>query len=206
MFSIFLFSASRGDAASRVVLLPDKTELSGAHVTQHLLLESVVDGRFTAEKTAAAKFTSANAKIATVDEEGVVHPAANGETTITATVNGQSATAEIKVTGIGHDAPRSFRNEVQPVLAKMGCSMGACHGALAGKGGFKLSLRGYDADADYWAMTRQALGRRVDKLEPARSLVLLKPTRAVRHAGGKKLEAGGPDYRVLAEWIAAGAP
>ena len=44
----------------------------------------------------------------------------------------------------------SFRNHVEPVLAKAGCNSGACHGALAGKKGFKLSLRGYDPDGDYF--------------------------------------------------------
>ena len=55
----------------------------------------------------------------------------------------------------------SFRNDVQPVLTKMGCNSGACHGALAGKNGFKLSLRGYDDAGDFRALTRDALGRRI---------------------------------------------
>ena len=46
---------------------------------------------------------------------------------------------------IAGDAPITFRNNVQPVLAKAGCNAGACHGAAAGQNGFKLSLRGYDA-------------------------------------------------------------
>src|SRR5207248_3280116 len=54
----------------------------------------------------------------------------------------------------------TFRNHVQPVLAKMGCSSGACHGAAAGQNGFKLSLRGYDDEGDYLTLTRNALGRR----------------------------------------------
>ena len=93
-----------------------------------------------------------------------------------------------------------------PVLTRAGCNSGACHGALAGKGGLKLSLRGYDPDADHFVLTRQACGRRVDREEPAKSLMLLKPTLAVPHGGGQKLEVGSPEYRVLADWIAAGAP
>src|SRR5438552_18723944 len=82
------------------------------------------------------------------------------------------------------DTP-SFRNDVIPMLTKVGCNSGACHGALAGKGGLKLSLRGYDPAADHFVLTRQALGRRVDKVEPARSLLLRKPTLAVSHGGGQ---------------------
>lgn len=100
----------------------------------------------------------------------------------------------------------SFRNHVIPVLTKAGCNSGACHGAAAGKNGFSLTLRGYDPDADYEALTREAAGRRVNKLEPAKSLVLLKPTETVPHMGGKCFEPESPEYRVIARWIAAGMP
>jgi hypothetical protein len=100
----------------------------------------------------------------------------------------------------------SFRNHVIPVLTKMGCNSGPCHGAAAGKNGFALTLRGYDPEADYNTLTRQAAGRRVNTLEPAKSLMLLKPTKAVPHVGGKRFEPDSPEYRVIARWIAAGAP
>ena len=101
--------------------------------------------------------------------------------------------------------PWSFRNHVIPLLTRAGCNSGACHGALAGKGGLKLSLRGSIRQRSFRA-DPAGLGRRVDRKEPARSLVLLKPTQAVPHGGGQKIEAGSADYRVLADWIAAGAP
>lgn len=100
----------------------------------------------------------------------------------------------------------SFRNEVIPMMTKVGCNSGGCHGALAGKGGLKLSLRGYDPESDHFVLTRQTLGRRVDTVEPSASLLLLKPTMAIPHGGGQKLEVGSPDFQVLADWIAAGAP
>lgn len=103
------------------------------------------------------------------------------------------------------DAP-SFRNEIQPILAKFGCSGGACHGAAAGQNGFKLSLRGYDDEGDYVALTRHALGRRIIPNDPARSLMLLKPTGAVPHKGGKKFDTDSLEYKILADWIASGAP
>jgi hypothetical protein len=100
----------------------------------------------------------------------------------------------------------TFRHHVLPVLTKTGCNAGACHGAAAGKNGLALSLRGYDPAADYDALVRQAAGRRVNRLEPARSLLLLKPTEVVPHMGGSRFEAGSPEYDVLARWVAAGAP
>jgi len=100
----------------------------------------------------------------------------------------------------------SFRNNVQPVLAKSGCNAGACHGAAAGQNGFKLSLRGYDDEGDYNVLTKQALGRRVNLNDPGRSLMLLKATATVPHKGGKRFEVDSQEYKILSEWIAAGAP
>lgn len=98
----------------------------------------------------------------------------------------------------------SFRNHVIPVLTKAGCNSGACHGAASGKNGFSLTLRGYDPAADYDVITRQAGGRRVNKLEPAKSLILLKPTEVVPHLGGKRFEPGSAAYQVLSGWLASG--
>lgn len=99
-----------------------------------------------------------------------------------------------------------FRNQVQPILAKFGCSTGACHGAAAGQGGFKLSLLGYDNLGDHLAITHAANGRRVVLEDPARSLLLLKAAKMVPHKGGEKIKAGSPEYNILADWIAHGAP
>jgi hypothetical protein len=113
----------------------------------------------------------------------------------------------LAVQGVAGEAKQwSFRNHVQPVLAKAGCSSGACHGAAAGQGGFKLSLRGYDDEGDWRAITRNALGRRIVLNDPARSLLLLKPTTAVPHKGGKRFDVDALEYKILSEWIAAGAP
>ncbi len=83
--------------------------------------------------------------------------------------------------------------------------MGACHGALAGKGGFRLSLRGYDADLDYQSIVHELGGRRVQIERPAYSLLLTKPTGALPHKGGLRLDTKSNDYRLLAQWIAGGA-
>lgn len=100
----------------------------------------------------------------------------------------------------------SFELDVMPILSKAGCNGGGCHGALAGKAGFRLSLFGYDPHADYLAITRDARGRRIDFADPGASLVLTKPTTALAHKGGKRLDVGSADYQLLAAWIAAGCP
>ena len=85
----------------------------------------------------------------------------------------------------------SFRNEVMAVLSRAGCNMGACHGNLNGKGGFKLSLRGQDPERDLAALTREQLGRRTDPENPEASLILQKATARLPHSPAV-LIAGGP--------------
>jgi len=99
-----------------------------------------------------------------------------------------------------------FLNDVLPVLTKAGCNMGGCHGAAAGKGGFKLSLLGYDPDADYEAITRGAGGRRIARSQPDNSLFLRKPTFGVFHKGGQRFPVNSPEYRLLRAWIVGGMP
>ena len=100
----------------------------------------------------------------------------------------------------------SFRNDILPVLSKAGCNSGGCHGALAGKGGFRLSLNAYDPATDHYNITREMRGRRVEFSNPARSLFVIKPTAAVRHKGGKVLHEDSKDYQLLLKWIQQGAP
>jgi hypothetical protein len=99
----------------------------------------------------------------------------------------------------------SFRNDVLPVLSKMGCNSGACHGALAGKGGFRLSLHGYDPKSDHFNTTREARGRRLEMSDPGRSLLLTKPTGVVPHKGGVRFTEDSASYKILQAWIAEGA-
>src|SRR4051812_15615209 len=100
----------------------------------------------------------------------------------------------------------SFRNDVMAVLARAGCNSGACHGNLNGKGGFKLSLRGQDPDSDFVSLTRDALGRRLDRTRPENSLALAKATASTSHEGGQRFKRGSPEYHLLHSWIAQGAP
>lgn len=102
------------------------------------------------------------------------------------------------------DEPVSFRREVMAVLSRGGCNQGTCHGNLNGKGGFKLSLRGEDPDKDLAALTRDQMGRRVNRLDPDASLILQKATGRVPHEGGQRFPVGSYEYRLLERWITEG--
>ncbi len=100
----------------------------------------------------------------------------------------------------------SFVNEVIPVLTRSGCNSGTCHGAAAGKAGFKLSLRGYAPELDYLAITRLSRGRRIDLAQPEKSLFLRKPLLELSHLGGLAVKKGSVEQRILLSWLKQGAP
>jgi len=200
MFAILLFSLGE------LAILPPDPVLHGPQARQRLLVVESQRGEVTADLSASAKWFSSNPAIVRVQADGQLLAVADGEATITAQVGERRVQQTVKVRGSTGPRDWSFNNHVLAVLTRHGCNSGACHGSLAGKGGLKLSLRGYDGASDYFALTRQALGRRIDREAPEKSLLLLKPTMAVAHGGGLRLDVDHPDFRVLAEWIAAGAP
>lgn len=193
-------------AKSDLQILPPKVTLSGMQSAQRLLVEARDGGQFAGDRSPSAAFSTSNPKIAAVDPDGTVRAVGNGIAVITARIQGRATSAQVTVTGVGAPFAWNFRNHVLPILTKAGCNAGACHGAAAGKGGLKLSLRGYDPDTDYNVLTRQASGRRIVPGDPAHSLFLLKPTMTLPHGGGRRIEPGSRDYRVLAGWVQAGTP
>lgn len=202
---IFLLAATTVLPAQSPSVLPMEFTLSGPEARQRVLVQAVTDGRVIGQVTDGVALSSSDAKVVKI-EDGFAVPVGNGKATLTAKVGDRSATAAVTVEKFEHPHSWSFRNHVQSVLSKSGCNMGACHGAAAGKGGFKLSLRGYDPDADFRTLTRQARGRRVVPSDPGRSLVLTKPSGAIPHKGGLRFDVDSLEYRVIAEWIAAGHP
>ena len=102
--------------------------------------------------------------------------------------------------------PVNFVRDVAPVLSKAGCMSGTCHGAAKGKNGFKLSLRGYDPQFDYEALLYDLGGRRFNRADPGRSLMLTKPTQQVAHGGGLRFEVNSDYYKIIYNWIAQGVP
>ncbi len=204
--AIILLSAVEGlNAAASLVVLPAEFTLSGSEARQRILVQATTDGRVVGQVADGVTMTTSDEKVVKI-KEGFVVPVGNGQATITAKVGNQTATATVTVEKFEQPHSWSFRNHVQPVLSKSGCNMGSCHGALAGKGGFKLSLRGYDPDADFRTLTRQARGRRIVPSDPGRSLMLTKPSGAIPHKGGLRFDVDSLEYRAIAEWIAAGHP
>jgi hypothetical protein len=102
--------------------------------------------------------------------------------------------------------PVYFNTDVVPVLTKLGCNSGGCHGKAGGQNGFSLSLLGFEPDQDFEAIVQEARGRRLLPSAPSQSLFLLKATGVLAHGGGKRLTVGSQDYQSILRWIENGAP
>lgn len=198
-------SSERGAILARVALEPSNPIIFGANITQTL----IVTGKFTdgslRDLTRQATFTSSDPAVATVDSSGTVKAIKNGQAWITAKVGRLSARQAIRVQLADQKRAISFVNDIAPIFARLGCNNSNCHGALNGQNGFKLSLFGYEPESDYKALVEASEGRRINRAEPAKSLILLKPTQSVRHGGGKRFEVGSLEYQAIKEWIEAGA-
>lgn len=188
-------------------LLPEEIVLSGPRATQRLLLVESGTGRPSIRDwTDEARFVVAEPAVASMAGPALVASVADGSTTLEAQLpDGRTASVRVRVLETAKPFLWSFRNHVLPALTKAGCNSGPCHGAGSGQNYLKLSLRGYAPEADHAALTREGAGRRVLTLEPARSLMLLKPTLAIPHGGGRRLTVPSRSYQVLSEWIATGA-
>ena len=56
-----------------------------------------------------------------------------------------------------------FERHVMGLLGKMGCNSGSCHGAFKGRGGFRLSLFGYDVENDFHTLIEIGSTRPIPK-------------------------------------------
>ncbi|WP_345682700.1 DUF1549 domain-containing protein [Novipirellula caenicola] len=193
-------------AADEIAVLPKSFTLSSSEGRQQLMVVQRSDSNpFPAAIIDDhVQWTSGDPEVVAI-KNNVAVATGNGSTTITARVGDAVSTTEVTVDGFDDPHQWSFRNDVQSVLSRLGCNTGACHGALAGKGGFRLSLRGYDSQSDFLSITREAKGRRVELSDPGRSLLIAKPSGALPHKGGLRIDTESRDYRVLSSWIAAGA-
>jgi len=153
------------------------------------------------------RYDVADPAVVRVDDSGEVRPLCNGETRIRVRAEA-GGSVEVRVTVIEADGrrPVRFAGEVVPVLTKLGCNAGTCHGKSGGQNGFRLSLLGADPTLDFESLAREGRGRRVFPAAPEASLVLKKPSAQVPHGGGKRFEIGSAEYRTLARWIGQGMP
>ena len=186
--------------APAAVVTPVAVRLDSPESSEQLLV--TLDG---VDGTRGAKYVVADPAIATIDAAGRVTPKAEGKTEIVVTHAAVATRVPIEVTGLKSPRPVSFEQDIIPILTKASCNSGGCHGKAEGQAGFKLSVFGFDPEADYQALVHDSRGRRIFPASPANSLLLVKGAGVVPHGGGKKLDVEGLRYRRVLRWLQEGS-
>jgi hypothetical protein len=189
-------------AIERLELTANALSLTDGNDARQVLVWGVTPEGAKVDLSDQAAFKVDPDKLELVDGR-YLSPRSAGESTVTVSAAGKTTALLVKALSAEKPALR-WGKDVMPVLAAAGCNQGTCHGSAQGKNGFKLSLRGYDADYDYRMFVTDLQGRRVNRVEPAKSLMLLKPVGAVPHEGKQIFKEGSRHYQIIHDWIAQG--
>ncbi|MGN6136112.1 MAG: DUF1549 domain-containing protein, partial [Aureliella sp.] len=199
-----------GEPEHSFAVSPGRVELDGLFDRVQLVISRTTTAGtvdpYCDDLTGEAIYSCSPPDLVRIDANGQVTATAGGEGELRVAVGGLQRTIPVQVRGCDAEQQVDFLKDVRPVLSKAGCAAGACHAAQHGKGGFKLSVFGYDPDADYEQIALGARGRRISPARPDASLLLTKPTMAVPHGGGLRLEQGSLEAQLIGRWIASGSP
>ena len=202
---VLSFLMTSVEAAGPLTVYPEAIELKGRDSRQQVIV-SANAGRFTSDVTRESTYEIADDTIAAVNSSGIVTPLKSGATQLTVTHGEFTATVAVKVSDGESQLPLDFDRDIVPILTRRGCNGGGCHGKTTGRGGFRLSLFGYNPDLDFESITRDSAGRRVTTHRGAASLLLQKPAMQIPHGGGKRLSPGEPEFARLVQWIEGNTP
>lgn len=198
-------SASSDWRPDTIEAVPATIQLSGLSARQQLLVIGR-SGKDLGDFTRAVKYVSETPEIAAVNEYGVISAKSEGSAVIHIEDGELQTSVSVEVRNLAEAEALDFERDVQPILSRLSCNAGACHGKQRGQNGFQLSLFGFDPNFDYDALVKEARGRRVFFAAPEASLLLTKPTGVEPHGGGVRLQTDSDEYDLLRRWISQGAP
>lgn len=145
---------------------------------------------------AGLAWTLAAGMLPSVRAEEDSNPPAKATAALLAPIDKRFAAADVA------EVP-DFQRHVAPLLGRLGCNGRSCHGSFQGRGGFRLSLFGFDFKFDHEALAAGDKPR-INLEKPDESLVITKPTDANNHEGGERYSKGSWQHHVLRKWIADG--
>jgi hypothetical protein len=192
-------------AIAELKIEPAEIVLRGANRQQQLQITAVLESGVLCDVTHRSQLTISDPKLGRL-EGATLFGLAEGQGFIDVQMGAIHSRVPLSVSDFAAYPAVHFANDVVPILSKLGCNSGGCHGKAAGQNGFKLSVFGFDPETDYNSLVKESRGRRVFPASPARSLIIAKPSGGVPHGGGKRLEPGSADYQLLLEWLRQGMP
>ncbi|MBM4069154.1 MAG: DUF1553 domain-containing protein [Planctomycetes bacterium] len=185
---------------------PAQVTLKGMDDSAQLILTGNLAGNRQQDLTGDVKYEVANPNVARVTTGGRIMPLANGSTEIKAVYGDKVAKVTLTTESCDVNLPINFPNQIVPIFTKLGCNSGGCHGKSGGQNGFALSLLGFVPELDFQTLVKENRGRRLFPASPDNSLLLLKATGLMAHGGGKRMEPGSDEYKLVRRWIASGTP
>lgn len=191
--------------AYKITTQPSMVDLKNQFDYSQLVITGWLPNGDSVDLTRTATLQSAR-NIFEVTDRKIIRGLKDGTDKLTVSHAGIVIDVPVTVSGTGEALRPDFVRDVNPLLSRMGCSAGTCHGAQDGKNGFKLSLRGYDPLFDVRSFTDDHASRRINLTSPDESLMLLKATAAVPHEGGQRTTMDHDYYKILRAWIAEGSP
>lgn len=200
----FIEELHKGATVAAIEVQPPVVKIGRATEYAQILVTAKMTDGTSADITRMAKLTL-DGEVASVDKRGMIRPDKDGKATLQIAFNGKSASVPVEVGGMDIAFKPDYVRDIMPITSKLGCNQGTCHGSKEGKGGFKLSLRGYDPIFDVLAFTDELSSRRANAASPEHSLMLLKASGSVPHEGGQLTVPGELYYESLKAWIRNGA-
>lgn len=189
-----------------VRLEPHGIALSSPGASQHFTITGADSEGAEKDVTEFCQINSSNPKVVEVDlKKGLLIGKSSGRAEIRISLGQARHVAQVTVGNLPTDMTVRFSPDIISVLTIKGCNSSGCHGSPAGQSGFKLSLFGYDVEADHRMIVKAHDGRRVNLEHPEQSLLLQKPSFAIPHGGGQVLPAGSDEYRTMLNWLKQGA-
>ncbi|MCG8599084.1 MAG: DUF1549 domain-containing protein [Verrucomicrobiales bacterium] len=197
-------SLPKGREVTAIEVSPKTIDIDSPNAYRQLLVTAKLNTGETADITRMVKY-QLDQPLASISKTGVFRPTKDGAATLAISYENVKDDVPVKIGNQAADVHLNFVQDVNPVITRLGCNMGTCHGAKDGKGGFKLSLRGYDPLYDVRGFSDDHSARRVNFASPDDSLMLLKATGAVPHEAGVVTEMDSRYYHTIRQWIASGA-
>ena len=189
----------------RVSVEPPAINLSGKDRQQQLVVTGFRSDGSEVDLTHMASLTLGDASVAVVDA-ALLSGLKEGETELKIKVGEVETTVPLQVSNFDNYPPIHFEGDVLPLLSKLGCNSGGCHGKQSGQNGFRLSVFGFDPRADYDALVKESRGRRIFPGSVERSMIYAKAVGLEAHGGGQRMKADSQDAELLREWIRQGTP
>lgn len=189
-----------------LVVRPESIRLSGPRAMQQIIVTGRYQNGAERDLTHVSILKAGADDLVSIGPGGFLQARKDGRTTLMVQAGPRTTSVPVIVEDVEKPQPVSFRHELIAVLNVAGCNAGSCHGIPSGRGGFKLSLRGYDPTADYVELTRGALGRRVDRFHADASLIYQKALGRAPHEGGLRFAVDSVAARTMHAWLKEGMP